>query len=98
MAMLIVAVGGAANQGSMILISWAAALLTITLAVIGPPNEKEATIASCHGDRSSRVRSIRGRVASFWLVAWADCRGCDHFAANRLRTLQTGARSADAKG
>jgi hypothetical protein len=34
MAMLIVAVGGGANQGAVILISWAAALLTITLAVI----------------------------------------------------------------
>jgi hypothetical protein len=35
MAMLIIAVGGAANQGAVILISWAAALLTIALAVIG---------------------------------------------------------------
>jgi hypothetical protein len=39
--MLIVAVGGAANQGGMILISWAAALLTIALAVITRRMEKK---------------------------------------------------------
>jgi len=97
MAMLILGAGGGANQGALILISWACSIADHCSCVDRPPNQKDLAFAGSQYFRRTRSRCISSYIAAFWLVERADHFIGDHSIANRFRNLCTRSRSAKTK-